>query len=105
MKSPDKNWHYIKIDGKNYEFNGRDSLLLTNIFEPQTIFVSDENMIIECGYQYCEKIFFIEEEENAYNELIDVLNEKHLEQFLKEYLQSQEDASDNYFAALYDLHN
>ena len=52
--------YYITIDGKTLDFNGIDGIELFNIIEPKEIIVSSSDLIIECGYKYCNKIYNVE---------------------------------------------
>lgn len=52
--------YYITINGKTLDFNGIDGIELFDIIEPKEIIVSSPDLIIECGYQYCNKIYNVE---------------------------------------------
>lgn len=52
--------YYITINGKTLDFNGINGIEFFNIIEPKEIIVSSSDLIIECGYQYCNKIYNVE---------------------------------------------
>lgn len=94
----------ITINNQRYDFLGGEELYIENIIEPKSILASSPDIIVECGYQCCEKTYNIEEEENDYLELYEILNKYKFKKKLNDYNEARLQISDAYFIALQELH-